>query len=350
MLKWTIAVFVLVLLAACGKDDRDDTVLNMNDLSGKFWYNNLWLGDPYSYVKNDVLEVVKFEKNGVLSVMDYGGRTERAAGKWVNRSNEITLEYLDGSTEVWNVLHSGSDYIRPIVNGGERNYVTEPDYLKQLTADVFLVNEYTVGNSRQTYLGADVRGNLNIREAVLITGEGQTTPLVNKGYFWCERKPSGGDYIDFDGKEKEVRFYFKIGKSEQVKLSDRLFANNLPDRSPTDFALNAVNPLGVTTLTVTWNPYPESNVYYRVEVFNEQMDLINPYFASRIQPAGTGRLDVRTSTSGEVNRMDEMKSGTKYIVRLAAIRFEPQVDVINDQYANANLQAVTYTTRSCVWE
>lgn len=340
----------LVLLVACGKEDRDDTVLNTSDLTGKFWYNNRWLGDPYSYVKEDVLQVIKFEKNGVLSLLDFGGRTESVGGAWTSKNNEIALKYNNGKNEVWNVMHSGNDYIRPMVNGGERNYVTNTGFLENLTADAFLVNDYNAGNRYQTHIGADVRGNRNLREATLILGEGQTLPLTNEGYFWNERIPVTDDYIDFNGQEKEVRFYLKIGKNEQVKLSDRIFSYNLPVRAVADFALNAVNTMGVTTLTVTWSPFAMNDVFYRVEIFNEQADLTAPYFVSRIQPAGSRRLDIKSGTAGEVNRMAEMKSGVPYVVRLSAIRYEPEVDRVNDEYAYANVQAVTYITKRCVWE
>lgn len=82
------------VLASCGKDDkRDDSVLNVPDITGKYWYYNQWRGDKDSYLKDDVLEVLKFEKNGELIVLDLSGRKENVVGKWRSSGNEIDLMY-----------------------------------------------------------------------------------------------------------------------------------------------------------------------------------------------------------------------------------------------------------------
>ena len=80
------------------------------------------------------------------------------------------------------------------------------------------------------------------------------------------------------------------------------------------------------------------------------MDLTQPYFVSRIQPATSTGMTINTITSGEVNRIDELIKGDSYQVRLTALMFESGVDVINDEYSFANLQAVTYFTRGFLWE
>lgn len=351
MFRLLLVMCLLMPLVSCKDDKHDDTVVNMPDLTGKFWYNNRWAGDKYAYDKDDVLQVVKFEKNGVLSFMDFSGRMERTAGTWTLKNNAVTLSYTDGREDVWDILHSGSDYITAIINGqGTREYTTDAGYLDDLTADVFLVNEYTTGNAYRTRIGVDVRGNRNIREAAVVVAPEQVIPLKNQAYYWSERNPVSSDYIDFKGVEQDVRFYFKIGKNQDLKLQDRIYAGNVPERSLSDFALNATNLQGVSALTVTWQPYPSSGIYYRIDVFNERMELTNPYFVSRIQPVNANRLEIKAGTAGEVNRMTDLKSGDKYIVRLVAILYEPGTDVINDEYAYANVQAVTYITKSGIWE
>jgi len=80
------------------------------------------------------------------------------------------------------------------------------------------------------------------------------------------------------------------------------------------------------------------------------MDLTQPYFVSRIQPATSTGMTINTTTSGEVNRIGELIKGESYQVRLTALMFEPGVDVINDEYSSANLQAVTYFSRGFLWE
>lgn len=349
LLVWFAVPF---LLLACNDDDeRDDTVLDMSYLVGKDWYYNAWLGDKYAYDKADILEVLRFEKNGDLKRIDFSGRREYKVGKWSSRYNEIKLDYESGESSTWDILNSGGDYIRAIVNGqGERRYATGLDYLGNITADVFLVNDFSSGNRLQTHIGVDVRGNNNMREGALLLPSKEKIALENHGYYWNERTPVQGDYFEFDGQPYEARFYLRIGSGNQIKLSDRIYSDNLPVKYPDEVALAADNTGGVTHMNVTWNPYGRSDVYYRVEIFSKDMDLMRPYFVSRLQPAGTNKLTVNPNTAGDVNRMGEMKAGITYTVRLSAILYEPGVDVINDEYGYANVQAVSYFTKLMVWE
>lgn len=350
--RFLLVMSVFFFFLSCSKDDeRDDSVLEMSRITGKFWYYNQWRGDKDSYVKDDVLEVVKFEKNGELVVMDFGSRKEEVAGKWTSAGHSIELRYSDRDSVVWDVLNSGDNYIKAVINGqGLRQYTTDAEWLSELTTDAFLVNEYTDGNRYKTYIGADLRGNMNVRQANLITASENVIPMVNKGYYWCERTPVNSDYINFDGKQREVRFYVRIGNEGHLKLKDVIFENNIPERPLADVQLLAQNPQGVGALTVNWNPYSRSDIYYRVEIFDGNMDLIRPYFISRIQSPGSGQIIIRNNTAGEVNRMSEMKSGDKYIVRLSAILFEPGTDVVNDEYGGANIQALTYVSKAVIWE
>lgn len=351
IVRFLLVIGVFFMFLSCDKDEkRDDSMLDMSRITGKFWYYNQWRGDKDNYVKDDVLEVLKFEKNGELVVMDFGGKKEEVAGRWTSFGNGIKLSYDDRDSVVWDVLNSGDNYIKTIINGqGVREYTTDAAWLGGLTADAFLVNEYTDGNRYRTHIGAEIRGNMNVREANLIVPE-NVVPMVNKGYYWCERTPGNNDYINFDGNILETRFYVRIGGEGHLKLRDIIFEGNIPERPLADVQLLAQNPQGVSALTVSWNPYSRSDIYYRVEIFNGDMDLIRPYFISRIQAAGSGRIVIRNNTAGEVNRMNEMKSGNKYIVRLSAILFEPETDVVNDEYGYANIQAVTYVSKPVIWE
>lgn len=352
MVRSLLMVSGFCMLLSCNKgDDRDDTIMNMSDLTGKYWYYNNWRGDKDSYLKDDVLEVLKFEKNGQLISMDFGGRIETVAGNWTSSGNEIRLNYNDRDSLIWDVLRSGGDYINAVINGqGVREYTTNGEWLGDLTADAFLVNEYTDGNRYKTHIGAYVKGNMNVREANLIPASETVIPMQNKGYYWCERAAQNDDYVDFQGKLQEVRFYIRIGNDGQLKLRDMIYQNNIPERALADVQLQAGNPQGVSSLSVSWNPYNRSDIYYRIEVFDGNMDLIRPYFVSRIQSPGSREIVIKNNTAGDVNRMSELKPGNQYIVRLAAILFEPGTDVINDEYGNANIQAITYVTKPLVWE
>lgn len=343
--NWLMGICCACSLGACGdKDGRDETVLDMSYLTGKDWYYNAWLGDKNSVSAHDLLEVIRFEKGGSLKNIDFSGRREYTVGTWNSEGNRITLQYKDADPVVWNVQRSGDNYIKTIVNEqGVREYTTDLGYLGNLTADVFLVNDYTQGH--RTFIGADVRGNMDIREGAILTTMGQTTVLKNHEYYWSEENPV---YIDFKGQKQEVRFYVRIGKNTHLKLRDSIYSENLPQRVADEMNLTANSK--ESALMVNWNPYPAQKVYYRVEILPDNMDVTNPYFISRIQGVGTGQLTIRNTTSGEVNKLGELKPGGSYYVRLTALLYEPGIDPLNDNYGYANVQAVAYFTKIFVWE
>lgn len=343
--KWLAVICLAAVFAACKEDDRDDTILEMSRLTGKNWYYNGWLGDKNSFEARDLLEVIRFEQGGALKCIDYGGRREYVVGKWyADENNQITLDYGEDGKTVWHVQHSGDDYIRTIVNAqGSREYTTDPGYLRDLTADAFLVNEYTSGNLFKTYLGADVRGNIDVREGQILLADGHKIALQHQEYYWTGKNPF---YVDFNGKEQEVRFYLRIGKNTHLKLRDSIYGDNLPRRLPAETDLSVSEKNG--SLRVMWNPYAGNKVYYRIEILNKEMDLTDPYFISRIQNAGSTALEVTSATAGEINRIGALKSGDTYIVRLTALLYEPGIDPWNDHYGYANVQAVAYYTKKCL--
>jgi len=76
-MKWgklLLGVGWACVLYACSDDDgKDDTIMNMSELTGKYWYYNAWLGDKYGMGQSDLLEVIRFEKGGVLKMMELDG-------------------------------------------------------------------------------------------------------------------------------------------------------------------------------------------------------------------------------------------------------------------------------------
>lgn len=345
--KLLAGVCLACCLGSCSDNDgRDDTILDMSYLTGKDWYYNAWLGNKNSTDSQDLLEVLRFEKGGALKNIDFSGRREYSVGTWTSEGNKITLNYKNSAPVVWNVQRSGDDYIKTVVNEqGIREYSTDLGYLGNLTADAFLVNDYTQGNQYRTYIGVDVRGNMDVREGALLNANGKNVALKNHEYYWSESSP---EYIDFNGRKQEVRFYLRIGKNTHLKLKDTIYSDNLPQRVPDEMNLSANSK--ESSLVVNWTPYGNRNVYYRIEILPRNMDVTNPYFISRIQPIGTGQLAIKTTTAGEVNKLKELKSGESYYIRLTALLYEPGVDPWNDNYGYANVQAVSYFTKLFAWE
>lgn len=350
--KLWLGLCVLCLTAACSDDDgRDDTVLDMSYITGKEWYYNGWLGSKYEYEQNDLLQVIRFEKDNTWKTIDYSGRQKTDGGRWEQEGNTLTLTSGDGNgVEKWNILRSGNDYIQVNINAmGERSYTTDSDWLQDLTADAFYVNSWENG-TYTTHIGADIRGNKNIREAAMITAGGRHRSLVNKGYYWDEGNVSG---VESDNPEEvRVRFYFRIGSGREVKLEDIVQTGNMAKRTSVEVGLVASNFGEKHRLKVQWKPYDNSGrkVYYRVEMFTKTQNGEDLWFMSHILPAGTEEITLSESTGGEINNLKDIKEGTTYVVRLSAMIYEDRVDV-NDTYSYANIQAKTcFVTQGMVWQ
>lgn len=350
-------LFVLTMFvgvwAACSDDNgRDDTILNIENVTGKYWYCTHWANKPNSYTTDDLIEVMKLEENGKLWTMDFGGRTDEQLGMWSSTDNEIILSYANGTIEKWGVLHSGTNYLEVMVNKGERRYVTEPSYLKEITGDAFLVNEVKSSGNEPTRIGIAIRGKntVNIGEASVIPATDNVFKLAYQSRIkvWADK----GDILAADfglpEKSRDILFYIKAA-GNPVKFRDRIYAENLPQRSFRDFALNAFNT--GKDLHIEWNGYEDPAVYYRVEILKENQDASNPYFVSQLY-AGIQSLVVNSNTKTETdveNRVGDLRDGDKYVVRLSAVLLEPGIDY-NHNYSYANLQALTYVQRTLVWE
>lgn len=348
--------FLFFLLAgiflACSDDDkRDDTILEIERVTGKYWYCMNWANTPNSYTTEDLVEVVKLEDNGKLWTMDFSGRVDREVGTWSNDENEITLRYNTGIMEKWGVLHNGNNYLTVMVNKGERKYITEPSYLQDLTGDAYLVNEVKSSGAEPTRIGISVRGKntVNMSEASVIAASEKVFKLAyqNKIKTWTDKGDIVAGEFDLPENARDILFYIKVA-GNSLKFKDRIYAENLPVRSFRDFGLNAYNE--GKDLRVEWKPFDEASVYYRVEVLKENGDAANPYFVSQLY-AGIESLVINSNTKTETdvdNRMNDLKEGDKYVVRLSAILLEPGIDY-NHKYSNVNIQAISYVQRVLVW-
>ena len=346
-LKLCLAIPFLILLWSCNDGDgRDETILDMSYLIEKEWYYNAWMGDKTGVKTNDLLDVVRFNKEGVLKAIDFSGRREYNIGEWTSDGNRIEMNYNNGTSSSWYVLRSGKDYIQAVVNeAGQREYHTDLPYLKKLTADAFLVNEYSKDGKYRTYVGADIRGNKDLREAKLLLSNEQTSDMVMREYYMSEKDKLARPSEEAD----EVRFYVRIGRDKHLKLRDSLYEQNIKKVTPEELNLNIQSLSG--TLNVSWNAYEDEHVFCRVEVLPENGDITQPYFVSHIQHPESDYLKINSNTtSGEVNRMDQMKKGRNYLLRFSFVMYEPGVDPLNDSYGYANVQSVSYFTRHFVWE
>lgn len=106
--------------------------------------------------------------------------------------------------------------------------------------------------------------------------------------------------------EQEVRFFLRIGKDKCLKLRDSIYSDNLPKRTLDEMGINVQSKAG--HLSVSWNGVYDQPVYYRVEILPADGDLTNAYFISRFQGSDSKGLEIKPTTAGEVNRLQEMKA------------------------------------------
>ncbi|WP_152614085.1 MULTISPECIES: hypothetical protein [Sanguibacteroides] len=342
------AFMTLLILGACSDSDDKEFVLNRNDLTGKNWYYNGWIGNKLGYRTNDVLEVIRFDNNGNLIGVEYSGLKDTIAGKWRDlENNALRITDDSGEEKTWNVLGCGKGILSLHDGWGAREYNEGLSYLENLSGDAYWVNQYSSeeGTWKRT-LEFKISGNGSIREAYAIVSdaEGGQIPLDRGSYLGSlvYRKN-----IDFTGNCDRVRFYCKIGSKWNVKFDESLYDSNVPEHA---FDLRAEwKPTATSTgIDVTWTPVEESNIYYQVEVLDKNSDANNPFFKSEVL-AGTGELNITEATQGKVeNRLSSLVKGEVYKIRLSAILYEPGIGRY-DNNADRNIQAISYVTKAFVW-
>lgn len=358
--KLFLVLTAVLCWGACSKDDgRDDTVLDLKNVTGKYWYSLNWANNPEGYTTDDLVEVVKLEDNGKVWTLDFGGKMEKETGRWENGdNNDITLYYYNGTTEKWGVLHSGSDYLTVRVNKGERKYVTEPAALEAMTGDAFLVNEVKNVGTEPTRIGVAIGGknavNMSSSSVVIVAPEEVFRLAYQaRSKSWTDKGDIFAGDFGLPETARDILFSVKI-VGLQLKFKDRIYAENLPARTFREFGLDGINE--GRTLYVEWNPFAETGIFYRIEVFKTQAnddlspDLANPYFVSQLY-GHSDRLEITSATKtegGTENKIGDLRIGDKYVLRLSAVLLEPGVDP-NHKYSLANLQAITYVQRTLVW-
>ena len=131
-----------------------------------------------------------------------------------------------------------------------------------------------------------------------------------------------------------------ILSNRYMKFDDEVSSRNFSSLRWED--INVKPTLTSNGVRMEWNLINGNNCYYQVSIFAEG-DEDEPYFVSQLLEGDN--LDITMTTTGVVNRLNELKYGTPCKARLAVIMLEDGVPH-NDVYATNNLQAVLYATSS----
>ena len=136
-------------LGACSDDDKD-FMLDVNRMTGVDWYYNRTTSRNYlSFSDENVLEINRFDKSGEIKGIDLRGVIDSVAGTWRDEGeNILAVDWKNGNSETWMVENCTSKKL--VVNNGwgEREYITKPSYLENLTGDAFWVNKFVDGVSK----------------------------------------------------------------------------------------------------------------------------------------------------------------------------------------------------------
>lgn len=367
ILKFGVVLLCLTALFSCSDNDSgdQDDQLDMSKVVNKYLYYNKWLNNKDSYSKEGLVEMIRFDNNGGSNFdgkvwqVDFGGKTETFLAKWKeqNGENQLTLTYDGGKEEIWHILECNPNgTFTVMVNSGKREYISEDDsrsdYLHDLTGDAFILTEVEMTEVVST-LRIVIEGgkSVNVKKANAILSDDQIMALKYQNKSLTESEAIDATSLGLPGRERDVIFYVNMGNGKEFKFSDHIYNNGLGMKTFADFNLDAIN-LENNSLKVSWNPYSDDNAYYQVEIFNDKMNLENPYFVSDLLSPGTSSLTIDNTTKcleGYTNNMNKLNTrGQQYVVRLSAVLLEPGTDV-NSKYSYVNKQAVTHVKRLLVW-
>lgn len=330
-----------MILGGCSDDDKEFQ-LDTNRMTGVDWYYNGGLSNNrLSFTDGNVLEINRFDKNGEIKGLDLRGQIDTVFGTWSEDGlNTLAVEKKNGGSEKWTVLKCNSSKL-VIQSWGEREYVSKPSYLKDLTGDAFWLNEFD-GEAFRTRLGFRVSGNTSLRAgyvyALLSDDKSGQIELKNYNNVWK------GD-AESSVKDSRVRFSCRIGSGDYVKFDERITDENFAPIRRSDVDFRCSKSIGESTnqWEFTWNKFNDENIYYKIEVYakNDESDV---YFESYLF-SYDGKFPLSENTNGKINKLNKFDTKKDYTVRLTAVMLEPGI-AYNSTVAESRVQAVVYVTGS----
>lgn len=230
-----------------------------------------------------------------------------------------------------------------VVNNGwgEREYITRPSYLENLTGDAFWVNKFVDGVSKPQ-LGFRISNDRSMRQGFVLAllSDDESVKLKNYNNVWK------GEADISRVEDRRIRFSCRIG-SDYVKFDEFITADNFPSMRLTDIDFTSSIKAGYPNqLEIEWNKFEGENVYYKMEVYSKDNEA-DVYFESGLFPYDNGKYTLNGSTIGKINKLDKIDSKKEYTLRLTAVMLEAGV-ASNSVIAESRIQAVVYVTDKCL--
>ena len=329
-------------LGSCSDDDKD-FMLDVNRMTGVDWYYNRTTSKNYSsFSDENVLEINRFDKSGEIKGIDLRGVIDSVAGTWRDEGeNILAVDWKNGNAETWTVENCTSKKL--VVNNGwgEREYITKPSYLENLTGDAFWVNKF-VDDVSKPQLGFRISNDRSMRAGYVLAllSDDESVKLKNYNNVWKGE-------ADISGVEdRRIRFSCRIG-SDYVKFDEFITADNFPSMRLTDIDFTSSLKGGYPNqLEIEWNKFEGENVYYKIEVYSKDNEA-DVYFESGLFSYDNGKYTLNESTIGKINKLNKIDSKKEYTLRLTAVMLEPGV-ASNSVIAESRIQAVVYVTDKCL--
>ena len=328
-------------LGGCSDDDKD-FVLDVNRMTGVDWYYNRTTSKNYlSFSDENVLEINRFDKGGEIKGIDLRGVIDSVAGTWRDEGeNKLAVDWKNGNSETWTVENCTSKKL--VVNNGwgEREYITKPAYLENLTGDAFWVNRFVDGVSK-SQLGFRISNDRSMRAGYVLAllSDDEAVKLKDYNNVWK------GEADISRVEDRKIRFSCRIS-SDYVKFDEFVTADNFTPMRLDEINFATTTIAGKETLKITWNEFKGDNVYYKIEVYsvNKSGQETDVYFESELFPYNNGEFSLDENTIGKINELNKIDPEKENILRLTAVMLEKGV-TYNSMIAENRVQAVVYVTK-----
>lgn len=208
--------------------------------------------------------------------------------------NILAVDWKNGNSETWMVENCTSKKL--VVNNGwgEREYITRPSYLENLTGDAFWVNKFVDGVSKPQ-LGFRISNDRSMRQGFVLAllSDDESVKLKNYNNVWK------GEADISRVEDRRIRFSCRIG-SDYVKFDEFITADNFPSMRLTDIDFTSSIKAGYPNqLEIEWNKFEGENVYYKMEVYSKDNEA-DVYFESGLFPYDMVDISLTRVLSGKL--------------------------------------------------
>ncbi|MFA8434356.1 MAG: hypothetical protein ACEPOZ_07545 [Marinifilaceae bacterium] len=337
----------LSFFAGCGSSgggsSSEEFEFNSSLLVDKPWYRNVWLNRPADFGREDGLEVLQFDADGVLRQFEYGGARDTVVGRWSLSEDELVLKVGENEPQIFLIGgKSNKDYLTLKNVDVNREYFTGISELKELTADACLVKGYDQTNSysKEYYFEFSLLGKGIEKASVLMEGRDPVELTKVDESVWSYVAPLSEKYLadSYRPHKERVKFVVEFASGFKTKLDEYIYSKDVAGLN-----IGKILPehgSGSSSIVVKWEPVADKDVFYQIQLLDKDKDEDHPVFVSYVQASGANTLSIDENTGSVLDERTRLKSGDLYSVKLVAFRYEPGIDQ-NSKNCNYNLQAKT---------